>query len=63
MFNIGFGELVLIMIVALVVFGPKKLPELGKAIGSGIREFKKATADIQKSIAEPDEQPGSSQKS
>lgn len=57
MFNLGFGEIVLILIVALVVFGPKKLPELGKALGAGIREFKKATTDFQNSLAEPEQQP------
>lgn len=44
--NIGFGELLLILIVALVIFGPQKLPELGKSLGQGIREFKKATQAI-----------------
>ncbi len=41
--NLGFSELFLIMVLALVVFGPKKLPELGKTLGSTLREFKKAT--------------------
>ncbi|MBO8167847.1 MAG: twin-arginine translocase TatA/TatE family subunit [Thermoanaerobacteraceae bacterium] len=50
MFNIGFPELILILVLALVIFGPKKLPEVGKAIGSGLREFKKATSDLQKII-------------
>ena len=50
MFNIGAPELVLILVLALVIFGPKKLPEMGKAIGSGLKELKKATADIQKSL-------------
>lgn len=62
MFNLGFGELILVLIVALVIFGPKKLPELGKALGAGIREFKKATHDIQNSLNEPDEQPEGSHK-
>lgn len=47
MSNIGFGELMLILVLALVVFGPKKLPEVGAAIGRGIREFKKAMSDLQ----------------
>ncbi len=49
--NLGFGELLLIGFFALLVFGPKKLPELGKAAGTTLREFKKAT----KGILEDDE--------
>ena len=41
-FNIGPGELILLLIVALLIFGPKKLPELGKALGESIGSFKKA---------------------
>lgn len=44
--NLGFGELVLIIFFALLIFGPKKLPELGKAAGTTLREFKKATKGI-----------------
>ncbi|GAB2575019.1 twin-arginine translocase TatA/TatE family subunit [Gracilibacillus alcaliphilus] len=44
--NIGFPGLILILVVALIVFGPSKLPEIGKAVGSSLREFKKATNDI-----------------
>jgi sec-independent protein translocase protein TatA len=44
--NLGFQEMVLIFLIALIVFGPKKLPELGKSLGKGIREFKKATNDL-----------------
>ena len=44
--NLGFPELILIFVIALLVFGPKKLPELGKSLGKGLREFKKATEDI-----------------
>jgi sec-independent protein translocase protein TatA len=39
-FGIGTVEIVLILIVALIVFGPKRLPELGRSMGRGIREFK-----------------------
>lgn len=42
----GFPGLILILITALVIFGPSKLPEIGKAVGSSLREFKKATNDI-----------------
>jgi len=42
MFGIGVPELVIILVVALVIFGPGKLPEIGGALGKGIRDFKKA---------------------
>ena len=42
----GGWELVFLFILALVIFGPKKLPEIGKTIGKGMREFKKATDDL-----------------
>jgi len=48
MFGIGIPELLIIAFIALIVFGPGKLPELGKALGSGVNELKKAfskTAD------------------
>lgn len=44
--NIGIPGLILILIVALVIFGPSKLPEIGKAFGSSLKEFKNATKDI-----------------
>lgn len=48
MFNFGTQELFLILIIALVIFGPKKLPEIGKAIGKGITEFKEAVSGDKK---------------
>lgn len=44
--NIGPGELILILVIALIVFGPGKLPEIGQAVGKGIREFRKAATDV-----------------
>jgi sec-independent protein translocase protein TatA len=44
--NIGFGEIALIVFLALLIFGPKKLPELGKAAGKTLREFKNATKGL-----------------
>ncbi|MCX6102512.1 MAG: twin-arginine translocase TatA/TatE family subunit [Bdellovibrionales bacterium] len=43
--NLGFQELLVVFIIALLVFGPKRLPELGKSLGKGIRDFKKALTD------------------
>mgnify|MGYP001230945267 CR=1 FL=1 len=40
--NLGLGEIVLIALVALILFGPKKLPDLGRALGKGLHDFKKA---------------------
>ncbi len=42
MFGLGFGELVLVFLIALIFIGPKKLPELAKGLGKGIREFQNA---------------------
>lgn len=50
MFNIGPTELILILVVALIVFGPKKLPEIGRTIGAAVREFRKASQDLKNSI-------------
>ncbi|BDP40849.1 Sec-independent protein translocase protein TatA [Deinococcus aetherius] len=44
--NIGAPELLIILVVALIVFGPRKLPELGKSIGQGLREFRKSTGAV-----------------
>lgn len=45
MFGIGVPELVLILVIGLVVFGPGKLPGVGKALGQSIKEFKQANSD------------------
>ena len=44
--SLGWGEIALIFMVALLVFGPKKLPEIGRTLGKGLREFKKASDDL-----------------
>ena len=49
---IGFPELVIIFIVALIVFGPRKLPELGKSLGKGLAEFKRASNELQNTLTE-----------
>lgn len=50
MFGLGIPELVVIFVIALIIFGPKKLPDLGKALGRGLAEFKRATQDVKESI-------------
>ena len=50
MFNIGLPELLIIAAIALIVFGPNKLPELAKAFGRAMREFKKATEEVKESF-------------
>ena len=46
LFNLGGGEIILILALVLILFGAKKLPELAKGLGQGIKEFKKATRDV-----------------
>jgi len=46
MFGLGVGELVLVVLILMLFFGPKKLPQLGKGIGEAIREFKKAGSEL-----------------
>jgi TatA/E family protein of Tat protein translocase len=48
--SIGMPELILIFVVALLVFGPRKLPEIGKSLGKGLAEFKKASEDLKRTI-------------
>lgn len=55
MFGLGTQEIIIILAVALVVFGPKKLPEIGKSLGQGLRELRKASRDIMDSIEQDDE--------
>ncbi|MCX7831909.1 MAG: TatA/E family twin arginine-targeting protein translocase [Actinobacteria bacterium] len=50
MFGLGPQEMIFILFIALLLFGPKKLPELGRSIGKAIREFKKATSEIEKEV-------------
>ncbi len=52
MFNIGLPEMLVILAIALIVFGPNKLPELAKAFGKALREFKKATEEVKESFRE-----------
>lgn len=47
---IGMPELIVIMVIALIIFGPRKLPELGKSLGRSLNEFKKASTDLQNTL-------------
>ena len=57
MFGLGGPEIIIVLALGLVLFGAKKLPELGKGLGQGIREFKKGTSDLrndlESSLSEP----------
>ena len=48
--SIGMPELIIIMVIALIIFGPRKLPELGKSLGRSINEFKRASTDLQNTL-------------
>lgn len=48
--SIGGTELLVIMVIALLIFGPRKLPELGRSIGKGLSEFKRASNDLKRSL-------------
>lgn len=50
MFGLGLPELIAIFVVALIVFGPRKLPEIGRSLGKTLGEFRKATDDLKSSI-------------
>jgi sec-independent protein translocase protein TatA len=52
MFGIGFQEMLVILVVVLIFFGPKRLPDLAKSLGKGIAEFKKASEEVRKGIDE-----------
>lgn len=54
--NLGFTEIMVILLVVLLLFGAKRLPEVGSSIGKGIREFKRSITDTQDAIMNPDEQ-------
>lgn len=51
--NLGFTEILMIVVVVLLLFGAKRLPEIGASFGKGIREFKKSLSDVNSEISQP----------
>ena len=51
--NLGFGELMVILVIVLVLFGARRVPEIGASIGKGIREFKKNISDLDRQVRDP----------
>jgi sec-independent protein translocase protein TatA len=54
--NVGMGELLVILLVVLLLFGSKKIPEIAQGLGKGIREFKKSIKDVEEQITTPDKE-------
>ncbi len=57
MFGMGMSEILLVLALALIVIGPKRLPELARALGRGLAEFRRATDDIQRTLYQEIHQP------
>jgi sec-independent protein translocase protein TatA len=55
-FNIGFPELIVVLVIALIVLGPKKLPDFGRSLGNGMREFKDSISGVSKHDDDDDDQ-------
>jgi sec-independent protein translocase protein TatA len=51
--NLGFGEIMMILVVVLLLFGARRLPEIGSSLGKGIREFKRSLSDVSDAVNTP----------
>jgi sec-independent protein translocase protein TatA len=51
MFGLGMQEMIVILVIALLIFGPKKLPELGRSLGRGLAEFKRASEELKEGLS------------
>jgi sec-independent protein translocase protein TatA len=58
----GPMELILLLVIVLIIFGPGKLPDIGNAIGKGIREFRKASTEIEESVRGEPKRPSSDER-
>lgn len=59
--SIGFGEIIIVLLFALIIFGPKRLPEMGRTIGRSMKEFRGAAADLRRELdVELEEEPRAS---
>jgi len=59
---LGVPELIIILIILLVIFGPKRLPEIGRSVGKGIKEFKKSTSELQEQVTAEEPKAGTGEK-
>jgi sec-independent protein translocase protein TatA len=56
--SLGFGEILIILVLALLIFGPRRLPEMGRTIGRSLREFRRTTSEIRSELeADLDDEP------
>jgi sec-independent protein translocase protein TatA len=56
--SLGFGEILIILVLALIIFGPRRLPEMGRTIGKSLRELRRTTSDLKREIEGDLEPPG-----
>lgn len=55
--SLGFGEILILVLIALVVFGPRRLPEIGRTVGKSMREFRRAASDLRAELEDDVSEP------